>query len=128
MKSHFAEIVRYGINGVVATAVHYAVLTLNLNCLNFKSAGSANFIAALFGIFTSFVGSRYFVFATSNGGIIEQAAKFCGIYGSTAVLHGILLWFWTDLYGFDYRFGFLIATAMQMTLSYIGNKFVVFKR
>lgn len=128
MKSNVAEIARYGINGVIATALHYAVLTVNLNWLHFKSAGSANFIAALFGIAISFLGSRYFVFIAVKGGIVKQAAKFSGLYGSIAILHGLFLWFWTDLNGLDYRFGFLLATAMQMTLGYIGNKFLVFRK
>lgn len=127
MRTHVAEISRYVINGLVATAVHYGVLTANLNLLNFKSAGTANFVAAIFGITVSFLGSRYFVFRHTTEGIMQQAAKFSGLYGGIAVLHGSLLWFWADLNGFDYRLGFLLATAMQMTLSYVGNKLLVFK-
>ena len=51
------EVQRYIVNGVVATAVHYGVLTFNISVLGFASAGFANFVAALFGIATSFLGS-----------------------------------------------------------------------
>ena len=61
-----AEILRYGINGLVATAVHYTVLRFQLAVLCVHSAGVANFVAAFFGIATSFVGSRYFVFQTTR--------------------------------------------------------------
>lgn len=127
MSRHAQIMARYGINGVVATVVHYGVLAFNLNVLNFASAGAANLCAAVFGISASFFGSRYFVFPRTGEAIIAQAMKFSGLYGVIAVLHGLVLLIWTDGYGFDFRLGFLIATAIQVSLSYLGNKFIVFK-
>lgn len=127
MKLHALELLRYGINGVAATAVHFAVLSFNLNVLGFQSAGVANMLAAIFGIAASFMGSRYFVFPRTGESIITQAMKFSGLYGVIALLHGLTLFIWTDLYGFDYKAGFLIATAVQISMSYFGNKFLVFR-
>jgi putative flippase GtrA len=127
MKRHALELLRYGINGVVATVVHFAVLSFNLNVLGFQSAGAANMLAAVFGIAASFMGSRYFVFPRTGETIIAQAVKFSGLYGVIALLHGLTLLIWTDWYGFDYKTGFLIATVVQISLSYFGNKFLVFK-
>ncbi len=59
--------------------------------------------------------------------MVTQAMKFSGLYGAIAVLHGLVLLIWTDWLGLDYRIGFLIATAIQVSLSYIGNKLLVFK-
>jgi putative flippase GtrA len=127
MKQQAAEVSRYVINGLVATAVHYGVLTVNLELLEFKSAGLANFVAATFGIATSFLGSRYYVFNRNQDQILHQALKFSGLYGAIAVLHGVFLFLWTDWQGLDYRIGFLFATGIQVSLSYLGNKFLVFK-
>lgn len=127
MNAHAKEIARYGINGVVATAVHYSVLTFNLTVLEIPSAGLSNLIAALFGISASFFGSRYFVFASTGEPIVRQAIKFSGLYGMIAILHGLVLLIWTDSYELDYRVGFLIATAIQVSLSYLGNKLLVFR-
>ena len=127
MTSQALEVLRYVINGLAATAVHYAVLTINIGFLEFNSAGLANFIAAIFGIATSFLGSRYFVFKRIDEDILHQSLKFGGLYGVVAVLHGVFLWVWTDLQGLDYRLGFLIATGMQVSMSYLGNKYLVFK-
>ena len=121
------EILRYGLNGIVATAVHYAVLTFNLQVLLMSSAGLANVVAALFGISTSFIGSRYFVFRQTEEDVLVQAAKFGGLYATFAVVHGTVLFIWTDWLGYDYRLGFLLATAFQMLASYFGNKFLVFR-
>lgn len=127
MTGHSAEMVRYVINGLVATAAHYTALKFNLDVLDFASAGIANLIAAVVGISTSFLGSRYFVFRKTDESIATQAMKFSGLYSAIAVLHGLVLLIWTDWLGLDYRAGFLIATLFQVSLSYIGNKFLVFR-
>ncbi|MCD1627282.1 GtrA family protein [Seohaeicola saemankumensis] len=118
---------RYVINGLIATGVHYAVLTINLNFFGFASAGLANFVAAFFGITASFLGSRYYVFRSTQADISKQFFKFSGLYVSIAFLHGTILWLWTDKLGLDFRIGFLIATTFQVSISYFGNKLLVFK-
>ena len=120
-------IIRYVINGIFATIVHYGVFIFNLNVLNFTSAGIANMSAAVVGICTSFLGSRYYVFFETGKPIAFQAMKFGFLYGVLAVLHFLVLLIWTDWLGLDYRLGFLIATGFQVCLSYFGNKSLVFK-
>jgi putative flippase GtrA len=118
---------RYVVNGLLATGVHFTVLTINLEVLQLAYAGVANLIAAAFGIAASFIGSRYFVFAGRGAPLLPQAAKFALLYAAIAALHGAVLFGWTDRLKFDYRIGFLIATGLQMLLSFYGNKLLVFK-
>ena len=92
-----------------------------------SSAGIANFIAAIFGIATSFVGSRYFVYKNHSNTMSSQLLRFLLLYGFIAVLAGFLMYIWSDLYGFSYQIGFVIATFVQMLFSYFGNKILVFK-
>lgn len=121
-----AELGRFVVNGVLATAIHYGVLTFNLKVLGVPSAGVANFIAAWFGITASFIGSRFFVFRRKEAPLLQQAAKFLALYASIACLHGLLLFVWTDTFHLDYTAGFAIATVLQTALSYLGNKLLVF--
>lgn len=121
------QLVRYVINGVAATAVHYGVLRFNIEVLHIPSAGVANAIAAVFGIAVSFIGSRYFVFKSVEDNIVRQGVLFLGVYACIAVLHGLVLYAWTDRLGFNYSVGFLIATCLQMSCSFLANKFMVFK-
>lgn len=127
MSTQGRELIRYGINGVIATAVHFTALYFNIHVLNVPSAGLANLVAAVFGITVSFLGSRYFVFNKTGETITAQAIKFSGLYGTMAILHGLVLLVWTDWLTLDYRDGFLIATSFQVSISYLGNKFLVFK-
>jgi len=121
------QFARYVVNGLLATAVHFGVLTFNLQVLQMQYAGLANLIAAGFGITTSFIGSRYFVFEGRGRPLLQQAARFGLLYAAIALLHGAVLFGWTDVLGLDYRAGFLVATALQVLLSFWGNKHLVFK-
>lgn len=122
-----SQFVRYVVNGLVATAIHFCVLKFNLEVVGMRSAGIANGIAAIFGIAVSFAGNRWFVFAGSERKIVRQGALFLLAYACIAVLHALVLYVWTDRVGWDYRVGFVAATCMQMSLSFVINKFVVFK-
>lgn len=121
------QVVRYLINGVVATLVHYGVLQLGIEVLNIPVAGIANGIAALFGITVSFLGSRYFVFRGQGGSVVKQGMLFVLIYAGIASLHALVMYIWADRLGHDYRVGFLLATGMQVVFSFFANKFLVFK-
>ncbi|MGO9544806.1 MAG: GtrA family protein [Rhodomicrobium sp.] len=120
------EAVRFGINGLTATAAHYAVLRTCLEAFHFSSAGLASFVAALFGISVSFAGSRWFVFRHGSKPVLDQATRFIVLYGLLACMHALLLFLWTDLWGLDYTAGFAVAVAIQATASYTGNKHLVF--
>lgn len=122
-----SEVLRYVVNGLFATAVHYGVLSIELRALGFTSAGLSNMVAAIFGITASFLGSRYFVFRQTDEGLWHQARKFALLYTLIALLNGAIMATMTDHYGVDYRVTFLIATILQMALSYAGNKWLVFR-
>jgi putative flippase GtrA len=121
-----SQSVRYAINGFVATAIHFAVLTFNLQVLGLASAGVANGIAAVFGISASFIGSRYFVFRGTTGRLLHQGFLFALTYAGIAMLHALILYGWTDRLGHDYRIGFVIASIAQVILSFLLNRTVVF--
>lgn len=120
-------LVRYVLNGLFATAVHFLALTFLIEGLQMASAGAANFIAAGFGITASFLGNRFFVFAYARGPLAYLAVRFLLLYAGIAVVHGLTLALWTDWLALDYRIGFLLATFLQFALSYSGNRWLVFR-
>ena len=122
------EVLRYGLNGLAATAVHYGVLVAGLAVLKIPSAGLANLIAAACGITVSFFGNRIFVFRDADENVLSQAARFGLLYASIAVFHAGFLAIWTDVYGLSYNIGFLLATCFQTVSSYFGNRYLVFSR
>ena len=122
------EVLRYLVNGVAATVVHFAILTLLIEVARLPSAGAANFLAAIVGIGVSFLGSRYFVFRNHTTGIAAQLWRFVAFYALFALIHAGVLYVWSDLLGYDFRIGFLIATGLQVLMSFSANKLLVFAR
>ena len=118
---------RYILNGIVATAVHFLLLIIGVEWVEVYPVGLANLIAYIGGVVVSFLGNRYFVFSAVHTSFVSQVIKFGLLYAVLAVFHGIVLFIWSDIYGLDYKVGFLIATFFQFLLSYIGNKVMVFK-
>ncbi len=121
-----SQFLRFIVNGVVAAAVHFSVLVFCVEVAGFPSAALANAAAAVFGIAASFLGNRYFVFAKTGRNAIMEAARFGGLYAAIALFHGLSLLVWTDWLGFDYRVGFVLATALQVFASYQLSKHFVF--
>ena len=116
------------VNGIVATTVHYVVFISNLFIFEISSYGVSNLIASIFGIIPSFLGNRYFVFKSGDKKIINQIAKFGIVYLIVVALNGLMLYIWSDRLGLNYHLGFALAVAIQVPLSYLGNKFIVFKK
>jgi putative flippase GtrA len=125
-RNQFQEIIRYILNGLVATAAHYGAFLFNLSLLPAHSAGLANFLAAFIGISISFLGSRYFVFRNWQTPIVGQFLRFGALYASIAILSGLTLFVWSDLLQLDKRAGFLIGVFLQVAFSYFGGKKLVF--
>lgn len=122
-----SQVVRYLINGVVATIVNFGALSLFIGFLPQGMAWFASALASCLGITVSFLGSRYFVFPGALGRVAIQVGKFIGVYGATACLHALVLFIWTDCWLLPWKIGFILATVLQVAISYLSNKYFVFK-
>ena len=122
-----SQLVRYIVNGLAATAINFAALSLLVSLLGDGQAWLASALASVVGITASFLGSRYFVFPGGKDAAAVQAGKFVAVYAATACVHAAVLFLWTDTLGWDWRIGFVLATGLQVAVSYTANKFFVFK-
>jgi putative flippase GtrA len=122
-----SQVFRYGINGILATAVHFGVLAFLIEGLTFSSAALASVLAATVGIAVSFFGNRYFVFKSTVDSVFRQARRFGLLYVAIAFVHAGVMFVISDLGGFSYQIGFAAATVVQIVLSYFGNRFLVFQ-
>ena len=120
--------VRYIINGLVATGVNFCAMAIFVYMLGDGKAWLASALACVIGITTSFIGSKYFVFPGAQDKTYVQATKFVLVYGLTACLYALVLYLWTDLMGWDWKIGFVLATGLQVAVSYSANKFLVFNK
>tara|TARA_B100001173_G_scaffold294017_1_gene287549 strand:+ start:3028 stop:3381 length:354 start_codon:yes stop_codon:yes gene_type:complete len=115
-------------NGCFATLIHYIFLEFNLNILMLNSIAFANIIACSFGILVSFLGNKYIVFKSVSGSFSGQFFHFFTFYFLVAIFHVAFIYLWADFNGYNYRVGFLIATALQILITYNYNKILIFKK
>lgn len=123
---------KFIVNGLVATFVHYVVMLLISNYL-IGIYSIAYGIASIFGILTSFLGNKFFVFATSNQyhlpshTTFKQLRSFLLLYGLIMLICSVLMGVLSDLLYINYNLSFMIALCVQTLLSFFGNKRYVFK-
>lgn len=119
---------RYMANGILATIVHYGILVLCLDVINIASAGIASIYASLFGIVSSFLGNKYFVFRDFSKQFFRQSIRFFILYTVFSCIHGIILYLWSDVLGKSYHHGFCLATFAQFSLGYIVSRNLIFEK
>ena len=126
MREEAGRVLRFVLNGLFATAVHYGVLAGLIEGAGMASAALANALAAVCGIAVSYVGNRGFVLR-SRAPHRRAGARFLGCYAAVVSLHGGAMALWADIGGLDYRIGFLLFTAAAAVLTYLLNRFFVFR-
>lgn len=125
MREEAGRIVRFILNGLFATAVHYGVLTGLIEGAGLGSAAVANALAAVCGIAVSYAGNRTFVLR-SRAPHRRAGTRFLACYAAVVSLHGGAMALWADIGGLDYRIGFLLFTGLAAVLTYLLNRFFVF--
>jgi putative flippase GtrA len=116
---------RFVANGLAATIVHYSALTTFIELFHVPSAGVANGLASVFGIASSYLGSKLFVF-TSSTAVARTLPLFLVVYSAVATLHMTVLAVWSDVWHLPYPVGFLLATTCSMALTFFANRLIVF--
>jgi putative flippase GtrA len=114
------------INGLVATAVNYAMLVILIEYVGLRYTGVAALLSAIVGISASFLGNRFFVFR-SKAPIMMELVRFKIVYAGTAVFQALCMALWSDLLSLNYSLGFGLITAICVFLSYFCNRSFVFR-
>ena len=117
---------RYLVNGIIASLIHYFVLLFCLEVLKINSAGLSNFFSSVFGITSSFIGNRYYVFDNYKTSALSQLKKFLPLYYILSIVQGGILYFWSDLLNYNYNIGFAICILFQVIIGFLGGKYFVF--
>lgn len=125
------EIILYGIFGVLATVVNYAVYIAWMAAFpdkyaNVTATAAAWIIAVLFAYFTN----RKWVFASKADGFAEKFRE-CSAFFASRIFSGLadigIMYAAVDLMGYDGRIVKLLSNILVIVLNYIFSKFLVFK-
>ena len=119
------SIVRFAINGLVATGVHYLVMVFAIHVLGITWYSLAYALAFLFAVVTSFWGNKLFVFKSRQVQDF-QFVKFVILYLGLLVMTSLTMWVVSDYGGLHYNTGFIIAVTLQFIGGYLGSRYLIF--
>ncbi|MTE01767.1 GtrA family protein [Paracoccus sp. YIM 132242] len=120
------EIMRFGIVGLVATAVHFAILTLGVEHLSIP-ATPANGLAFLCALSITYLGQSLWVFHERSRHGPAQMMRFAvslaiGLLANMAAMAACV-----HVLGLGYRAGFVLGLVVVPALSFVINRFWVFR-
>ena len=119
------RIVRYGVAGLVATAIYFAAVVLLVEGAHVAPVRAA-VVATMIVIVSSYVVNRVFVFET-NRSHTSAFARFVAASLLGIVLNGGLMHLATRVLGWPYIAGAALATAVVPPLNFIVNYFWAFR-
>ncbi len=111
---------RYLLVGLLATAVHYALLVALVELAGAAAAPSAAFGAAC-GALAAYAGNRRFTFA--GGAAHAQALpRFLAVAALGAATNGAIVWTGTQILGMHYLAAQVIATSIVVWSGFVLNR------
>jgi putative flippase GtrA len=120
-----AEMIRYGLVGVVNTAVGLAVILLGMNVVGLHYA-LANALGYGLGLIVSYLLNRRFTFRSSRRIVSGEPLLFLFVFGiSYAVQMGLLI-LCVELLRMNRSLAQILAMGVYTACGYLGNKFITF--
>ena len=122
MKKLLEQIVRFGIVGVIAFVIDYAVLLLLTEVAGIHYLVSAA-IAFLVSVVFNYILSIFFVFKTDKSrGKGAEFALFTLMSAGGLGINQLMMWLLSDGLGVPYQFSKLVATGVVMVYNFVTRK------
>ena len=118
------QVIRYGAIGALATALHYALLVLGVEALDWP-AFVASGVGAVVGAQVAYVGNRHFTFA-HRGAVGSSWLRFQLTAGLGALL-GMAIVALGERLGLHYLLGQMTATGVGLIVTFAINRHWTFR-
>jgi putative flippase GtrA len=119
------EIIRFGVVGLTATAMHYLTLILMVELLAIPPT-LANGLAFLCALFITYLGQSLWVFQERSQHSITQMLRFTVSLGVGLLSNMAIMAVSMHALGLGYQNGFLLSLLLVPVLSFMINRFWVF--
>lgn len=119
------QVLRFAVVGVIATAVHYSILTALVE-IGHVNKIAATTIGYVFGTIVSYVLNRRFTFEARGTPVMKSFAKYALLYGIGALLNAAIFGALVQA-GLYYLLAQVIATGIVLFWNFLGARFVVFR-
>lgn len=125
MRPSVTEILRFGIVGLAATAMHYFTLILMVELFAI-SPTLANGLAFLFALCITYLGQSLWVFQERSQHNISQMLRFIVSLGFGLLSNMVIMAVSMHALGMGYQNGFLLSLLLVPALSFMINRLWVF--
>jgi putative flippase GtrA len=119
------QVLRFAVVGVVATAVHYSILTALVE-IGHVNKIVATTIGYTIGTIVSYALNRRFTFQARGTPVVASFAKYAVLYGIGAVLNAAIFGALVHA-GLHYLLAQIAATGIVLFWNFLGARFVVFR-
>lgn len=124
MRANLVQVLRFGVVGILATAVHFAVLRAGVELLGAPPA-PMNGLAFCVAFFVSYLGQSRWVFGGGSAGAARLARFAASAVGGLLGNVGIMA-LAVNVLGLPYEWGFALALVLIPALTFFVNKLWVF--
>lgn len=118
--------IKFIISGVVSTLIHFLFLLIGVEIIKISLISISNLFASFFGLSSSFILNRYFVFRKFNKDILITYIQFMFANTLTIIVTSLLFLLWSDILGWDYRIGFLLIYLFIAIINFYLYKKIIF--
>lgn len=125
MRPSATEILRFGVVGLAATAIHYAILRLAVDTLEIPPS-LANGSAFLCAVCVTYLGQSLWVFRRHSQHGAAQMLRFIVSLGFGFFANVAIMALSVHALGLEYQNGFLLSLFLVPVLSFVINRFWVF--
>lgn len=127
MRPVMTELSRFAVVGITATAVHFAVLVLAVEQLSVAPA-PANGIAFLVALSVTYLGQSLWVFHDRSRHGTAQMLRFAVSLAIGLAANMATMAVSVQVLGLGYQTGFVLGVVLVPALSFVINRFWVFRR
>lgn len=122
MKRLIAQIMKFGVVGVIAFAIDYGLLVFLTEVFGIDYLVSATISFTVSVVFNYLASMRY-VFAHREGlSRRREFAIFVVLSVIGLIINNVCLWLGVDLFGIDYRISKIVVTAIVMVWNFVTRK------
>ena len=106
----------------------YTVLVLEkigvASVISYKLAYGVAFVAA---VLFAFFANKYMVFRKKGGKLFQEILSFFGLRVASGIASFFLLVLLVDVLGLTHTMGWVLSSAINLIVNYIGSKFFIFR-
>jgi putative flippase GtrA len=118
--------IKYFVNGLIASTVHFLIFYLLYKILKIESAFISYLLASIIGIYISYFGNNKFVFNGVRNFKVAKFLKYIILQLILLLISTSLIWILIDINEINYIISFLFALIIQFFIGYYISKNYIF--